>query len=106
MLPPKTKRESQLFLGIVIYLSQFSPMITEVSKPFRKLTSINAAWTWNSLYYNIRKLLHLETDASGVGLGAILLQMRDKLNCRYDEVPDSAMLWPITFASKSLSSAE
>ena len=50
MPPPKTKREHQLFLGIVKYLSTFSPMTAEVCKPFRRLTSINAAWTWNRLY--------------------------------------------------------
>ena len=39
-------------------------------------------------------------------LGTTLLQVRDNLNCRYDEVPDNTMLHPIIFARKSLSSAE
>ena len=50
-------------------------------------------------YYNVRKLLYLENEASGVSLGATLLQVRDNLNCGYDEAPGSAMLWPIAFAS-------
>ena len=40
-----------------------------------------------------------KTDVSGGGLCATLLQVRDDLSCRYDEVPD-------TFGSKSLSSTE
>ena len=56
--------------------------------------------------YNVRKPLYLETDVSGVGLGATLLQVRDTLSCGYDELSDNAMLWPITFVSKSLSSVE
>ena len=58
------------------------------------------------VYYDARKPLYLEHDASGVGLDTTLLQVRDNLNCGYDEAPDSAMFWPIAFASKSLSSTE
>ena len=57
-------------------------------------------------YYDARKPLYLETDASGVGLAATPLQVRDNLDCGYDETPEIAMLQPIVFASKSLSSAE
>ena len=57
-------------------------------------------------YCNIRRPSYLETDASRVGLGAALLQVKDSLNCGYDKVSDNAMLWPIEFASKSLSSTE
>ena len=38
----------------------------------------------------------LETDASGVGLGNNMLQVRGNLNCRHDKVPASAMLQLIT----------
>ena len=57
-------------------------------------------------YYSARKPLYLETDASRIGLGAGLLQVRDNLICRYDEVQDNTMFWPIAFASKSLSSTK
>ena len=43
-------------------------------------------------YYDVRRPLHLKTDASGVGLGAGLLQVRGNQNFGYDEVPDNAML--------------
>ena len=33
MLPPKTKKELQSFLGIPNYLSKFSPITAEVCKP-------------------------------------------------------------------------
>ena len=77
MPPPKAKREPQSFLGIVNYLSKFSPMTAEVCEP-----SVNAALMWNRLYqevyekakslvkedtcmkyYDVRKPLYLETDA-------------------------------------------
>ena len=36
-----------------------------------------------------------KTDASGVGLGATLLQVIKKLSCGYEEVPDNAILWSL-----------
>ena len=85
MLPPKTKRELQLFLGIVNYQSKFSPMTAEVCEPLRGLTSFNVVLTWKRSYqetyervqllvkedtcinyYEARKPLYLETDTSGV----------------------------------------
>ena len=57
-------------------------------------------------YYDVRKLLCLETYTSGGGLCATLLQVRDDLSCRQDEVLNNTMLQAIGFASKSLCSAE
>ena len=53
IIPPKIKRELQSLLGIVNYLSKFSPIIAEVCEPPRKLTSVNAAWTWKRSYKKI-----------------------------------------------------
>ena len=52
-------------------------------------------------FYNDTKVLYLKTDASGVGLGAALLQSHDNTTCQKDRVPDKAVFCPIAFASKS-----
>ena len=46
----------------------------------------------------------METDASGVVIGAALLQVKDNLSCGYDEGLDNAV--PIAFDSESLPSTE
>ena len=45
--------------------------------------------------------LYLEPDASGLGLGAWLLHIRDDMNCMHDAVPDNATLHPTAFTSKT-----
>ena len=57
-------------------------------------------------FYNVVGLLYLETDASDVGLGVGLLQVREGMNCLCDEAPDDMALYPIAFTSKSLFSVE
>ena len=56
--------------------------------------------------YDDTKLLYLEIDASGVGLGAALLQLCNNTTFQKDVVPDNTILHPIAFASKSLTGAE
>ena len=56
-------------------------------------------------YYDTRPL-YLKTDASGVDLGAALLQTWEGTICQKDMVPDNTILHPIAFASKSLMDAE
>ena len=125
MPPPNSKIEFQAFLGIINYLSKFSPSTATISEPLRKLTSSRAMWMWNVSYqalydktkslikadvcmkfYNETKPLYLKTDASGIGLGATLLQARDGTTCPKDIAPANTIVRPIMFASKSLISAE
>ena len=56
-------------------------------------------------FYDDTKTLYLETDASGEGLGAALLQLCDNTARQRDVVPDNASLRPVTFTSKSLTGA-
>ena len=125
MPPPNTKKELQAFLGNINYLGKFSPDTARVCKPLRKLTLCKSSWTWNEPYqqiynkaksiikkdmcmkfYSENKEPFLETDVSGVGLGAALLQLRDNTAWQQGTAPDNTMLWPIAFASKSLTGAE
>ena len=122
---PQNKKELQAFFGIINYLGKFSPSIANICEPLQKLTLSREVWTWNVSYqglynktksliidevcmkfYDETKPLYLEIDASGIGLGAALLQTRHGMTCPKDTAPDNTILRPITFASKSLTSAE
>ena len=59
--------------------------------------------TW---LYNESEQLYLETDVSSAGLAAGLIQARDGMWLPKDKTPDDSALWPIVFASKSLTSAK
>ena len=124
MPAPKNKKELQASLGIINYLGKFSPDTAEVCGPLCKLTSNKMMWTWNTSYqlfnnmksiinadvcmkfYDDSKPLYLETDASGVGLGAAQLQLCDNTVCQKGVLPDNITLCTIAFASKSLTGAE
>lgn len=118
MKPPTTVKELQSFLGVVNYLSRFSPHISELTAPLRPLLKKENQFAWypshqqafNSLkaelsstrilkYFDETKPLFLEVDASGRGLGAALLQKCEKDDGRGD-------LQPIAYASKALTEAE
>ena len=125
MLPTNNRKDVQAFLGIINYLSKFSPGTADVCDPFHKLLSTKATWTWNASYQSLfnkaklliksdmsmkfyydTKLLYLETDASGVGFGAALLHTWKGTTCHKDMVPDNTILHPIALASKSLTGIE
>ena len=57
-------------------------------------------------FYNKKEQLYLETNVLGVSSGVHLLKMRDIIWFLRNEASDNAVLWPITFASKSLTSTE
>ena len=57
-------------------------------------------------FYDETKPLCIETDASGVGLGAALLQTRSNTSFHRDKAPNNSILRPIALSSKGLTGAE
>ena len=87
------KKQVQSFIGMINYLSKFSPRLCELAVPIRQLSKDKVLFIWspehqhaltqmkkeipNALilaYYNPKKQTMLQTDASIKGLGACLLQ--------------------------------
>ena len=109
MPSPSSKKEVQSFIGMINYLSKFSPRLTELAEPIRKLVKEKFPFNWGLeyqesfeqlkkeivrapvlTYYNPRKETVLQTDTSTKGLGACLLQGKK----------------PIYFASKALTETQ
>ncbi|QRW23694.1 Retrotransposable element Tf2 protein [Rhizoctonia solani] len=111
---PKTVKQVQAFLGFVNYLRWFIPNFSSVARPLHNLTKKESPWSWGNseetafkelkalvtqspvlIHSNPKLPYYLETDASGVAMGAILSQRG----------PDNR-LHPIAYMSKSFSGAE
>ncbi|KAF8755117.1 hypothetical protein RHS01_05431 [Rhizoctonia solani] len=111
---PKTVKQVQAFLGFVNYLRQFIPNFSLVARPLHNLTKKETPWSWGEpeeaafkelkslvtqspvlIHSNPKLPYYLETDASGVAMGAILSQRG----------PDN-WLHPIAYMSKSFSGAK
>ena len=93
MPSPSSKKEVQSFISMINYLSKFSPRLTVLAKPIRELVKEKVPFNWGLehqesfeqlkkeivrapvlAYYNPRKEMVLQTDASTKGLGTCLLQ--------------------------------
>ncbi|KAF8674998.1 hypothetical protein RHS04_06772 [Rhizoctonia solani] len=113
-LHPKTVKQVQAFLGFVNYLQRFIPNFSSIARPLHNLTWKETPWSWGNpeegafqelknlvmqspvlIHSNLELPYYLETDASGVAMGAILSQ-RGTNN----------WLHPIAYMSKSFSGAE
>ena len=111
---PKNQFEMRSFLGSIQFCAKFIPQFATISTPLWDLTSKNAKWQWGSkeaaafsqikhlltcapvmAYYNQNAKTRVTTDASPVGLGAILEQ----------EQPDGGFR-PVYYASRKLSKTE
>ena len=112
--PPSNVSDLRSFLGTSGYVSKFIPSYANIVEPLRKLTRNGQKWTWEKEQAKAFKALkealsgapvlacfslnaptYVITDASPVGLGAILLQ--DQVNGERK---------PITYISRSLTSTE
>lgn len=112
--PPTCVAELQSFIGSATYLSAYMPKFAGVMAPLYTLLKKDVPWHWGQQeeeafrkvkemltsnhvlanYYQDKELI-LQTDASGKGLGAVLLQ------------PDrNGVLRPISFKSRVLTKAE
>ncbi|KAF8750028.1 hypothetical protein RHS01_09631 [Rhizoctonia solani] len=111
---PKTVKQVQAFLGFVNYLRRFIPNFSSVARPLHNLTRKETTWSWGNLeeaaFQELKVLVtklpvlihsnpglpyYLETDASGVAMGAILSQQGS-----------DNQLHPIAYMSKLFSGAE
>ena len=123
-MPPKMNRELPS-ISWNNYLGIFSPSTADTCELLRNLMSVKTEWTLNPMYqkmfnkakaiikedaymkfYYETKLLYIDMDASGVGLGTALLQTKNNTSCPKDEATENSILIPIAFASKCLTRAE
>ena len=109
MPAPQNKGELQSFLGMVTYLSPFIPQLSSHTATLRGLLKTDVEYSWNATYqvtfdkckslvceettlryFNTKKPVTIQVDASGKGLGATLIE-------------DDG---PVAFASKALTHSE
>lgn len=109
MKPPQSLQDLQSYLGLVNYLSRFSPRLAEATAPLRELCKKQTVFVWESsqqqafdtikelitntpvlAYFDKTKSSVIQSDASRKGLGAVLLQ-------------DGK---PVIYASRSITEAE
>ena len=97
MAAPTNKKELETMLGMVTYLSKFAPSLSEVTAPLRDLLKQDSEFQWDTqhdeawkktkqvitsqpvlAFFDPKKTITLQVDASQNGLGASLFQ-EDKL---------------------------
>ena len=93
MGPSQNVANLQSFNGMINYLKKFSPVLSELSEPLRRLCKSGVEWAWESeqqsafeaikqvimalpvlAYFDKTKKHTIQCDASKKGLGAVLLQ--------------------------------
>ena len=129
---PQNVKDLQSFLGAVNFLGKFIQGLSSLRSSLQGLIKKDAEYVWTAIYtnafntikeaicqetllayYDKDKPVFIEVDASGQGLGAVLLQgniLEDELEASSETegrfLSFRNRLRPIAFASKSLSDAE
>ena len=129
---PTNVKELQSFLGAVNFLGKFIQGLSSLRSSLQSLIKKDVDYVWTAnhtsafnnikqaiceetllAYYDKDKPVFLEVDASGQGLGAVLLQgniLEDEFEASSETegrfLSFRTRLKPIAFASKSLSDAE
>lgn len=112
---PQNRRQVMQFLGLAGYYRRFCPNFSTVAAPLTALTSTKRGFAWTPecqrAFQHLKAFLssspvlrapdytrpfHLYVDASGVGVGAVLLQ----------EAQDTGILHPTSYYSARLKSHE
>ena len=113
MKPPSDVSGLRRFLGMVNFLGRYVKDMSTYTSPLNELLRKENIWTWGPTqeqsfndvkriistkpvlaFYDVKKPTTVCTDASGYGVGAMLMQQHDNE-------------WkPVAFASRSLSKAE
>ena len=60
MPSPSSKKEVQSFIGMINYLSKFSPRLTELAKPIRELVKEKVSFNWGLEHQESFELLKKE----------------------------------------------
>ena len=106
---PTNRKELQRFLGMVTYLSKYIQDMSHLTAPLREILEKETEWMWldkhdkaveklkNALtnsptlkFFDVKKEVSIECDASKDGLGAVLLQEGQ----------------PVAYCSRSMTAAE
>ena len=113
MRAPTTVPELHRFLGMVNQLGKFIPHLANLTQPLRSLLSKSTEWVWGPdqreaftrvkeelattatlALYDCQAPTLVSADASSYGLGAVLMQEKDKR-------------WrPVAYASRSMSNTK